>query len=104
MIVEANWSTTDGLMGQLKKNSVDLKTETICTEILPDGIMVKNSQGGAFIKADTVMYAVGMKAKKAEAEKFRDLAMDFFMVGDCVKPDRIRQAVFDAYNAAMDIR
>ena len=55
------------------------------------------------VRGDTVILAAGMLDQRDEAESYNDVGAGFFaMVGDCIKPKKIRDAVSGAFWAAME--
>jgi hypothetical protein len=56
-----------------------------------------------FIEADTILYALGMKATPFDELKTiaGDLPVD--IIGDAIKPGRVDQAIRSAYLAAINI-
>ena len=78
--------------------------KTRCIAIGDAGITVVEDGGEErIIEADTVLISVGMKSNKEEAEAFRESAIDFVMVGDCIKPTNVEDAVRTGYEAALQI-
>ena len=55
------------------------------------------------IKADTVIACTGLRAKTDVAEQFYGITPDVVMIGDCVKPRKIMEAVFEGYSFALNI-
>jgi hypothetical protein len=53
--------------------------------------------------ADTVVLAVGMEPNSDTVERLRYCVPDFYPVGDCVKPQRIMEAMQGGYYAALDV-
>ena len=75
-----------------------------CTEITGDGIKVMDKyEKEEFVGADTVVIAAGMVSNKDTLDELRDSALNFFPVGDCVKPQKIMGAMQGGYYAALDI-
>jgi len=76
-----------------------------CIEITPNGIKVIDKDGSEkFIEADTIVYAVGMKAHSDNAFRLCEAASkQYFLIGDCVSPRKVKAAVHEGYHAAMDI-
>jgi len=100
---DGNDSHRRALIPRLKK-SLTFDVNMKCTEVTDKGIRIKDIGGNEnFIKADTVIYAVGMKAKTDLVESLRNSAAWFVPVGDCVKARRIEQAAYEGFYAAMDI-
>lgn len=85
-------------------------TSAVCSKITPDGVWVNLNDGSSegadervFIEADNVLYAVGMKARKNEVEELRGDFAYFVEAGDCKRARTVEEAVYDGFNAAMDI-
>jgi NADPH-dependent 2,4-dienoyl-CoA reductase/sulfur reductase-like enzyme len=76
---------------------------TKVVEITPDGIVVNNTDGEYMIKADSVIYAIGMKAREIEAWDLSDCAKEFYQIGDCLESSNIVNATQAAYQIARDI-
>ncbi len=61
------WAVED----ELKKCGIEPKLNTRCTAISDDGVAVVGPDGKeAFLPADTVVLAAGMRAKRAQAKSF----------------------------------
>lgn len=75
-----------------------------CSGINKNEVIYIDANGDKkFIKADSVVVSVGMKAKKAEALEFYGAADRFYMIGDCKKPATIQQAMRSAFSIASTI-
>ncbi|MGN1155404.1 MAG: FAD-dependent oxidoreductase [Agathobacter sp.] len=83
-----------------KDNHFNFAVNATCTEIRDDGVVYKDADGEHFIKADTVLYSVGMKAKQEEALDLYWLGKQIHLIGDCLTPGCIQTCNRDAYNAA----
>ncbi len=101
---DATESHRIALFGEMKK-ILTYHTGMRCTEITPKGIKAIDSEGAErFFEADTVVHAVGMKAVSDRAFRLCEAApKKYFLVGDCVSPRKVKQAVHEGYHAAMDI-
>jgi 2,4-dienoyl-CoA reductase-like NADH-dependent reductase (Old Yellow Enzyme family)/thioredoxin reductase len=85
-------------------NTLNIMLKTACQEIREDGVVVKTSDGEEkFICADTVIIATGMKPNKSAAESFYGIVPETFMVGDCIKPRKIMEAVMEGYTIASNL-
>ncbi|TRO62867.1 FAD-dependent oxidoreductase [Candidatus Bathyarchaeota archaeon] len=92
-----------GLMKELEK-SVKLETRVKCTKITEEGVHAVNEKGEElFYPADTILLAVGLRAKTATVESLRNTAPDFSVIGDCLQPATVMEAIHLGYFAAMDI-
>ncbi|MBR6521401.1 MAG: FAD-dependent oxidoreductase [Oscillospiraceae bacterium] len=107
-IVEMGGRINDGgnschsiaVMDMIIQNNIPIRYNTRAEEITDKGVRCTGPEGEVFIEADTVAYALGMKARKAEAMSFYDVAPVFHMVGDCVTSATILNATGTAYTAA----
>lgn len=92
------------LEDQFERYSIDTYEQTRCTEVTDRGVKAVNADGDELlISADTVVIAVGMDARSAQAELFRGTAPLYYNVGDSKRAGTIARAISDAHNAAMDI-
>jgi 2,4-dienoyl-CoA reductase-like NADH-dependent reductase (Old Yellow Enzyme family)/thioredoxin reductase len=85
---------------------VTVKVDTKCTEIKPNGIISVDASGNEiFIKADSVVYALGMQAKRTETEALRAAAEGarIFEIGDCVRAAKVFDAVREGYVAGLSV-
>jgi thioredoxin reductase len=89
-----------------EERGIDLYDNSECIEILPEGVKIKNVLTGneSIVKADTIVIAAGMRAKREEALEFNETSAGYFaMVGDCITPAKIRDAVSTGYHAAYQV-
>jgi 2,4-dienoyl-CoA reductase-like NADH-dependent reductase (Old Yellow Enzyme family)/thioredoxin reductase len=80
-----------------------IKTSTKALEITENGLVAEGPYGVVTIAADTVVYAVGQRALSDEAQALRDVAPEFYALGDCVTPRNIYSATQAAWTIARDI-
>ncbi len=91
------------ILRMFEENGVELHNNCACTEIFEGGVKaVENGEEKVF-PCDTVILGSGMQARQEDAMKFADCAPFFRQIGDCVKPSKVRMAVYQGYWAAMDI-
>jgi len=101
---DANWMQRQGMLVPIKDYAIDVRVGTCCLEVLESGVKVKEPTGGeAFIEADTVLYALGMKATDPLQEAFGDCALTVVSVGDASRPRQVEQAVYEAFFAVTDL-
>ena len=68
-----------------------------------EGLLCREEGGNeVLIPADTVVLAVGRRPLP-EADALRNTAMEVRLLGDCVKPGAIRDAIFAGYHAGLDV-
>lgn len=76
----------------------------VCTSITDSGVVYKDADGKEnVVRADTVIIAVGMKAKLEEANTFHDAGYEYRIVGDCVKARTVMYAVREAFDATVTL-
>lgn len=93
------------LLHEMEK-MVTCKTGLKVTKIVPDGVTVVDSENReAFLPADTVIYALGMKANREETEALKAAVKGAAVheIGDCVSARKVYDAVKEGYLAAMSI-
>ena len=56
-----------------------------------------------FIEADTILLAVGLKPRRDMVESLRGCAPDFVLIGDCLQPATVMEAIHMGYFSAMDV-
>ncbi len=96
-----------GMLDKMEQLGVQSFTGYKCTKIAADGVYAADKAGQErFFPADTVLAALGMKAKSAEAEALAKAAGEaqVFQIGDCTKAGKVYKATHSGYRAAMCIR
>lgn len=92
------------LMKKLEETGVHIHTSSPCQSVNDDGIICKDANGDEFqIDGDSIICALGLKAKKDVVEELRGLAPQFASIGNYVKPNTITYAVYQGYHADLDI-
>jgi NADPH-dependent 2,4-dienoyl-CoA reductase/sulfur reductase-like enzyme len=94
-----------GLINEMDK-MLTYRTGLKCTGIMLRGVTVVNKEGKTeFLPADTVIFAVGMSAKKEEVEELRAAAgkIPVYEIGDCVCVAKVFDAIRQGFVAALSI-
>lgn len=91
------------LYRHMEKYIYAIYPDTQCNEIAADHITCTTRQEKIRLDADTVIIATGMKSKREDAELFRDMADEFYLIGDCESMGNIRTAMRTAYDRAMQV-
>ncbi|UCG55002.1 MAG: FAD-dependent oxidoreductase, partial [Dehalococcoidia bacterium] len=100
---DANRIHRIGLMIELRKN-VKVVTRTKGKAITEEGLLCEGPDGkDVLYKADTVICAVGQMALTSIVDQLRDTAPEFYYIGDCVRPQKVTEAVRTGYDTAMDL-
>ena len=91
-------------MDLLEQNGVRFITEVKLEEIVEKGVIVIDKAWHRFeIPADALILSFGFKARSAVAAALQDSAPDVYTIGDCRSPNRIKEAVHDGFNIAVEI-
>lgn len=94
----------EGLLMELEKVQVSLRSGVRCLSVDPAGAVVRLEDGGIeHLAADTVIAATGFVPLEEEAEQLRGCAYDFWKIGDCFKVRKIFNAMREGYNAGAHI-
>ena len=80
-----------------------IKTSTRALEVTDSGLKAEGPDGVVTLPADTIVYAVGQRPLSDEAQALRDVAPEFYALGDCVTPRNIYSATQAAWSIARDI-
>ena len=84
------------LLRMLEEIGVEALTDTQVTEIVEGGVSLQSGDGSQqFLKADFVVIAVGMKPLRQVAHELAGECTDVRIIGDCLEPRRIRDAVVE---------
>ena len=86
------------------ENKVRLETRVKVTRVAVDGVFGVNENGEeSFFEADTILLAVGVQSRTEMVESLRSCAPDFVVIGDCLKPATVMEAIHLGYFSAMNI-
>ena len=92
-----------GLMKELEK-STKLETRVKVTRVTEGGVFAVSEKGEErFYEADTILLAVGLKPRTEMVESLRNCAPDFVVIGDCLRPATVMEAIHMGYFSAMNM-
>jgi 2,4-dienoyl-CoA reductase-like NADH-dependent reductase (Old Yellow Enzyme family)/thioredoxin reductase len=93
-----------GLMDLLDQSGVRFITPVKMEEITAKGVIVIDKAWKRFeIPADAVILSLGFRARTAVAAALQESAPDVYSIGDCRRPNRIKEAIHDGFNIAVEI-
>ena len=93
------------LLDEMEKR-VTVKTNAKCTKIAANAVEIVGADGKAeTLTADTVLFALGMKARRAETEALKNACPDveIYEIGDCVAAGKVYDANRQGYEAALKL-
>ena len=103
---DTNWIHRIALELELEKYANNLKVETWTKgkAVTEEGLLCEKQDGKEVLyQADTVICAAGYKPLSAVVDRLRGETPEFYSIGDCVKPQKIYEAVHSAYETAMGL-
>ncbi len=82
-----------------KEKNAHVLTEIKIREITPTGVKIADNTGkDQTIDADTVIIATDHKPNNTLKEALAGVVPEIYEVGDCIKPGRIKDAIYSAHN------
>lgn len=100
-----NWIYHLGIFEAINNNpNVSYKLETKCLEVTPEGVLLENNGIQEELPADSVVFCSGMASIEEPLDALRNAAPRVDVVGDCVKPARILEAIRAGFFSAMNIQ
>jgi mycofactocin system FadH/OYE family oxidoreductase 2 len=100
--MDINPTSLGPLYGRLRKGGVELHAATVVTEILPDSVRTLDlftNAKGAIGPIDTVVLAMGSRARNELARALKGRVSELHVVGDCLAPRRVLDAVYEGHLA-----
>jgi 2-enoate reductase len=92
------------LLRELAENNVQTLMGHRIEEFLPEGAVVKRPDGNTdLFKADTIVLAMGTVADDSLARMIMSSREDVYVVGDCMKPSKVAEAVHAGFIAGYHI-
>jgi 2,4-dienoyl-CoA reductase-like NADH-dependent reductase (Old Yellow Enzyme family)/thioredoxin reductase len=88
---------------EIKRLGIKVHLNTKALEINSKGVIGDAPEGQTLFEADTVIYAIGQKPLREDADALRFCAPEFHQLGDCLTPKNITEATKAAYTITRDI-
>lgn len=89
-------------LGKCKSLNIQLNSQ--CLEIGDNNVLFKDEKGKLInVKADNVIVCTGLKANNDYLNEYYGITSETMMIGDCVKPRKIMEAVFEGHSIALNI-
>ncbi|MDY6825588.1 MAG: FAD-dependent oxidoreductase [Bacillota bacterium] len=93
-----------GLMDMLNDLGVSFLTGVKLEKINKNGAVVIDKKWNNYvIPADTIVLSLGFKPRSNIADELKYTARDVYIIGDCRSPKRIKEAIHDGFNTAVEI-
>jgi pyruvate/2-oxoglutarate dehydrogenase complex dihydrolipoamide dehydrogenase (E3) component len=103
---DANKNHKSALLQELDKYAKNLKvvTKTKGKAVTDEGLLCEGPDGKEVLyKADTVICSIGYKALRPIVDQLRGTVNEFYDIGDCVRPQKVTEAIRNGYDTAMEL-
>jgi len=87
----------------MSASGIQMEPNTKAQEITDKGVGAATEGKPRFFPCDTVVLAAGAKEDNALALALEGKGLALYKVGDCLKPQKVKQAVEDGFNAGLKI-
>ena len=87
------------MMPRLAEAGIEIRTDTEVEAIDEQGVRCT----GGRVPTDTVVIAVGLRARDPKADSLRKKIAEVYEIGDCVKPRRLLDAIHEGAKVALSI-
>jgi 2,4-dienoyl-CoA reductase-like NADH-dependent reductase (Old Yellow Enzyme family)/thioredoxin reductase len=102
--VDANVRQRPILLNMLAKLRVKVETRMKGVKITGEGLVCTDKTGKEnLFEANTVVCSVGQCALREVVDDLLDAAPEVVQVGDCIKPQKVTEALYRGYHAGLDI-
>lgn len=91
------------LKEELGETKIEIKCKTKLLRIGEKSITVRDETGEDDIPAETVILALGAKAQNSLFHVLKDKVRELYVIGDCVTPRKIIEAIHEAYDVVLKI-
>ena len=90
------------LLKLLADVDVNIFTDTDILEITGQGVEIASRESceRKVLPADTVVLALGLKPERTLLESIDDGTTEIYAIGDCVKPRKVMDAIWEGFRAA----
>src|SRR4030042_703713 len=102
--VDANVRQRPILLDMFAKLRVKVETRMKGVKITDEGLVCADENGKEkLFKADTVVCSAGQHALRKVVNDLLDAAPEVVQVGDCIKPQKVTEALYRGYHAGLEI-
>ena len=102
---DASKTHRDELMVEVRDHadSLHVLCDAKCTGVEPGKVSYEKDGAVSTIECDNVLLAVGLRARREEADSFMHAADDYFAIGDCVRARTVEWCTKEGFYAALNI-
>ena len=102
---DASKTHRDELMVEVRDNAdhIHVLTGTKCCAVEPGKVLCEKDGESIVLECDNALLAVGLRARREEADSFMHAADDYFAIGDCVRARTVEWCTKEAFYAALNL-
>jgi 2,4-dienoyl-CoA reductase-like NADH-dependent reductase (Old Yellow Enzyme family)/thioredoxin reductase len=91
------------LLNRLKKQGVEIHTQTKVTALAADSGLVEQDGNAIRLPLETVVMAVGVRANRELVDVLKNSGLDMHVIGDAVKPRKALEAIWEGFEVGAKI-
>jgi 2,4-dienoyl-CoA reductase-like NADH-dependent reductase (Old Yellow Enzyme family)/thioredoxin reductase len=93
------------VLKRLAEKNVKILTNTVICDIMDEGILALNKKRNKMevVKGESIVLALGAKPNDELAKELDGCVKELYLIGDCVKPRRISDAMLEGFDVARQI-
>ena len=96
-------ATRRGTLMRLEKNRVRIETNVKVEAITDKGVRGIRDGSSEFFEGDSIVLAIGTRPDKELAKELEGKVTELHLIGDCVEPHQIMEAIKDGFHIAREI-
>jgi len=91
------------LLLRLGEKGVRMEIKTKAEKIISSGVLASTAGKEARFDADSVVLAVGSSLDNALAKELKGKITELYVIGDCVEPRRIQDAIHEGFRVGLHL-
>lgn len=102
---DASKTHRDELLVEVRDHAdgIHVLTEAKCTAVEPGKVCYEKDGVAAEVVCDNVLLAVGLRARREEADSFMEVADTYSAIGDCVRARTVEWCTKEGFYAAINV-
>lgn len=104
VVIDGAYLYREALLIQMAKWPINIVTNNKCKAINNKGVIALDKDGNEVqYEGDTIIVAIGLRSKSSEVDSLRDYSIEFYNIGDSLKPRKVLDAVRSGYDIGTTI-
>jgi len=96
-------TTRYAIIQKIKENGIPVYLKAKAERITPKGVEINRNGQLEVINSDSVVIAIGMESTLKKIEDFKRLVKEVYVIGDCLSPRKIRDAIHEGAKVGREI-